>query len=944
MNNWLTKKYRLSINRSLINKNDLNDIEAFAADFENVEYTLQELADSIKNGFAYSAELYGSRKTANFAASGILSVNLDGTMDGKEIYYHPLFQKYGSIFYTTPSFSKGRQHYRLIFALERPIDCKIDMRAATRSLALQFYGDANVEDPSRLFYGNKKAKLRIWDRGIPNAFLEELIKQGKNALTIDPVTHDYATGSTVGLIMTHGLIRDNDDNAKPLSEYKAGTKVYCAKHKDDKPVATVTNKNGTNGIYCKTCNNTFWPDKTNLDYDFNSFAKAARNFSEFNEEHKDNGQLYMFENTIKGMKEANIHFREEEYLSDFRIKSDLTFIKSPKGTGKSVFLKNHLPIINKKVLLIGHRRSLIKDAANKLELKCYLDYSKEDKSRLNFDRYAISLDSLPRIPNDIKYDTILLDESEQILAHFLSNTLADKRRNIFHKFKHIIFKAKHVVALDADLSWPSYYFLSEWKNKNKENSVADLIINNWNKEKGEISIIASKNQIIGDITASIQNGEKIYVACNSKTQVNNINNSLDKDFINSDEVIVVTSETVSEEHVQKFLTNPSVEALKYRVILASPSISSGVDISFENNAKLFDCVYGIFDPLILTHFECDQQLARVRHPKKIKVFISGRRFNFESNLEVIKNNILSSSLMDHLVIGYDENGPIFEETDELLKVASLIISQQRASKNNLRDNFINLKQSEGWTIKYAKDDQFFKTIGSQKQFAGKSKTKKLYNEALMNARHLSSKEYEEIKELIQTEDEVTRDQRLAYERTKIERFYGAELDGNILALDDVGGFRNCYYSYKLATPDENTDHYLIQQQMETNFKTDEFSIIPYPGMKEYFMLKLLNLAGVYEVGCFKNTAIFSTKGLAEFSAYILKHKAQYENLVGKEVPIDISKKPMSTLKSILKQFGLSTSLKTKIQTKGIKTYYYKIDPKKLELMNYWIIKKQTKIS
>lgn len=208
MNNWSTNKYRLSINRSLINKNDLNGIETFAADFENVEYTLKKLEASIKNGFAYCAELSGRRKTTNFAASGILSVNLDGTMDGKEIYDHPLFKKYASIVYTTPSFSKERQHFRIIFALERPIDCKIGMRAATRSLALQFNGDANVEDPSLLFYGNKNAKVLVRDHGIPCEYLEELIKQGKNVLTINPVTKNYVTGSTVGLIMKHDLIRE----------------------------------------------------------------------------------------------------------------------------------------------------------------------------------------------------------------------------------------------------------------------------------------------------------------------------------------------------------------------------------------------------------------------------------------------------------------------------------------------------------------------------------------------------------------------------------------------------------------------------------------------------------------------------------------------------------------------------------------------------------------
>ena len=88
---------------------------------------------------------------------------------------------HASLIYTTHSHSKDAPKLRIVFALERTITDAIEMRAATRSLALRLSGDGSVVDPARLFYGSKDCKFVVANKGIDNEFLEELIQQGRNA-------------------------------------------------------------------------------------------------------------------------------------------------------------------------------------------------------------------------------------------------------------------------------------------------------------------------------------------------------------------------------------------------------------------------------------------------------------------------------------------------------------------------------------------------------------------------------------------------------------------------------------------------------------------------------------------------------------------------------------------------------------------------------------------
>ena len=59
---------------------------------------------------------------------------------------------------------------------------------------------------------------------------------------------------------------------------------------------------------------------------------------------------------------------------------------------------------------------------------------------------------------------VIIDESEQVLSHFLADTLKD-RELIFHLLDAIVFSTRKVVALDADIGWTSYLTLNWMKRK-----------------------------------------------------------------------------------------------------------------------------------------------------------------------------------------------------------------------------------------------------------------------------------------------------------------------------------------------------------------------------------------------------------------------------------------------------------------------------------------------
>ena len=115
-------------------------------------------------------------------------------------------------------------------------------------------------------------------------------------------------------------------------------------------------------------------------------------------------------------------------------------VRSRYGSGKTTFLQRMVKKYDpKRVLFVSYRQTLARDLMRnfgKLGFKNYLD-SQEDPEVWNAPRLIVQMDSLMHVlykndqfisedAFDLRYDMIILDESESLLAHMDEKTMEKK--------------------------------------------------------------------------------------------------------------------------------------------------------------------------------------------------------------------------------------------------------------------------------------------------------------------------------------------------------------------------------------------------------------------------------------------------------------------------------------------------------------------------------------
>ncbi|RWE84229.1 MAG: hypothetical protein EOS63_03655 [Mesorhizobium sp.] len=925
---WLTRKMRLSINRRLIDQNERGDEGAFKFGFEPHQLDVKGLLGNIQLGYAYSAEFNGSRSNRNFVASDVLSIDIDGTMTLDQAVDDPFVASHATFIYTTVSHTPEKHHFRIGFALERTIVDRDELRAATRSLILKFGSDPNASDPSRIFFGNRSAEWVYFDGGIPTALLDELIAQGHGADKSDIESPRLASTRSNLSIREDQILVSAQGVSGPLRQFKRSEPLHCPFHKDEHASAfVIENKRGQKGIRCSACVQSFWATGYHDHYDFYSFEKAARAILQFPKLKSDLDEYFPHEDRDDFLSAARIEFVDEERLEPIQFLPGATFIRSPKGSGKTKRLQDLVSQERGRILLIGHRRTLIRSTCNDLGLECYLTEGESNRSQ---DRYGICLDSLMKVKTDKPYDYILIDESEQVLAHFLSSTMAEKRLPVLHRLMHLISSAKSVIALDADLSWNSFRRICEWRSKPDQLGNNRLIINTFRDEgRGTIHMVPTKRQLVGEIHNAIAEGKRCFVTANNRGFIEKLEKSI---LAKSPEValIAITSTTVQREDelIKSFLANPKLEAPKYQVVLASPSLGTGVDFTFKRECDRFDIVFGMFDPLLLTHMDCDQQLARVRSPKEVRVFVTPAKFTFETDLDSVTADALSFEMMGHLIKGYDARGAVRyhdqAESDPLLRIAASVLSVERASKNNLKGHFILYARRQGWDIAHVRQDDAVYEAGTLAWTVGSELHRAEAARRLLEGRSLTDEEFEEVRASLDEDDPIEDALRASYTRSVIERFYRQALTEELIALDDNGRFRRRVRLYEALIDRELLKVKLLMASQSKPEDLRRATLLPHQTLKEHFIAELLATTSLYSGGEFDLDAECGAGDLTDFVVCMEKYAQVYETQFGKPVRADLQQKPMSQLRTILKMVGLSLSRSRTTSTGGVKTYLYQI--------------------
>jgi hypothetical protein len=942
---------KVAINRHVKNKIARGDNDGWSSatyKFKNMQVAPEAFIREVASGHAFCAWLKGQRKSKNFQCMQVLAVDIDSGLTIEEVLAHPFFQKFGWFIYTTPSHRADAPRFRIVFLMEQPIETEQRMKLAYTGIIRMFAGDRSCTDASRLFFGSENCEVHRVDRVLPIEQVEYVIELGGNVIHNDgrPISNDGLANSRSSVTLDKNeMIRTERDGTYLLHELTRGTRVFCPHHMDKHASAfVVTSKAGQNGVYCSACAETFWPQwnhRSHLhEFDFYSFEDGLIEIDYEEQQHPSEWLDAEAPAEYREMTDdKSVFVRDAQYLgkAEFPDIDDdgVTGIRSPKGTGKTYMLERAVEkwkAQGKSVLLIVHRQALAGSLADRLKMHCYLDRLDDYVDRQQVLKYCVvCMDSLDRYldPMRHKYDVVLIDESEQVYSHVLSSTLGHKRKPCFKKLHHYIRYAKQVVLCDADLGWLTFNITALLRD---QKGAVRFYVNRFRKnqdatqQKHMVHLYNSELELRDYLIGVVGTGGKQFVACNSKDTAKSIKQVLKWRYGDRFRIVIITSDNSTTDWGRRFITTIKETSDTYDVLIVSPSVGTGVDINIPEGLPQFTHVFGFFGAAITTHFEMDQQLARVRNMREQHVWISSARLYLEYEVDAIRQSILSRGELPEMLKGYDWQGrPQYDEDDKLIEVYAQVRSMRHASLNNVREHFIELKKREGWEIREASHILSEDPKKLQKEYFGaKKKVREEEIEVVANASRIPRKRYLELCD----KQTVTTDEKAQMSRFRIEDFYDVkEVSIDLVKLDNRGRFRECVWLYSvfLANRYQRNQFALLEQGVSVTERDDY--------IRKCKLLKtLLRAAGVVdEHGKLDTFAEFESGTLGAFVDAVELHVRQIGLMFERSVRDDLRKKPMYQLKVFLKMLGLDTTRTNKYEGKK-KIYKYMLDLESIELM------------
>ena len=297
------------------------------------------------------------------------------------------------------------------------------------------------------------------------------------------------------------------------------------------------------------------------------------------------------------------------------------------GEGKTLLMAEIAAQAKKEKLRVGyiaHRVSLIANSAKRLELENYQDLKPFDMPDVQGSAIcANSLDKLYFSRFFDNCDILFIDEVKQVLEHILYGTMkSESRAKVLESIKYAIQNAKLVICADADLDQETLDWLNSCRPVTHEIK-SDL---SGKPPKVDKTVFFGKYDIIQTSAIhSVLSGKKTLIQCDTKTETEVMAKLLTDKGVNADDILIINRDTKAEALEAEFLKDPNAYLAKYkpRVVLASPTISSGFSIELQG---AFDAVYLLMTG-ILTPTEIMQTSARYRLVKELFIGFSEQNSN-----------------------------------------------------------------------------------------------------------------------------------------------------------------------------------------------------------------------------------------------------------------------------------------------------------------------------
>ncbi|HHP7231295.1 MAG TPA: plasmid replication protein, CyRepA1 family [Xenococcaceae cyanobacterium] len=520
------------------------------------------------------------------------------------------------------------------------------------------------------------------------------------------------------------------------------------------------------------------------------------------------------------------------YLSDVKfdagveIPNKIIGIKSAKGTGKTKLLEQIATKAFKnqqKILIIGHRVQLVRALCQRFGLPYVTEVSKEDNQG-----YGLCIDSLH--PNsqsqfeahDWQDSIIIIDEVEQVLWHGLnSSTCSDHRVAILKSLKTLMQQLTtgkgQVYVADADLSDIALDYLISLSGISLQ---PYIIENQWKRDlesAWEVYNYAENNpkQLIRDLENHIKQGGKPLVCLSAQKLTSKWGTQTLEAYLRQKlpqaKILRIDAESLADPHHPAYNCIIKLDQIlaNYDVVLASPSIETGISIELSNH---FTSVWAIAQG-IQSENAVRQTLARLRTNIPRYLWCASYSFNKIGNGSIsIPALITSGHRLTQLNIRLLQQSDLatLNDIDTGFQAESLLCWAKMAVRYNAstikyRDSILTALREEGHQII---DASTIKIAPQSANNCHQPENKALVTaiteirqqnyhaecQAIANATLLTDQKYQTFKKrLVKTTSE-----RRSLRKYELQQRYHLPVTAELVKLDDSGWYEKIRLHYFLT--------------------------------------------------------------------------------------------------------------------------------------------------
>lgn len=387
--------------------------------------------------------------------------------------------------------------------------------------------------------------------------------------------------------------------------------------------------------------------------------------------------------------------------------SGVIAIISGTGTGKTE-LSQRAVAEHESALTITPLRMLTRNAAERNGDEYYENVPGNVRSLLS--RLSITLKSIEQFGELAadqfpRYDVLRLDELSKMLEQLGSELFKDgQAARTFAVLKQLIKYARRVYVTDAYMGQIEIDFLKSIRPD------VFTVVNTYQHHYCDLVMYPTYEPLLGAMEKAIPaNKGTVAIQSNRQSEVEKLAEYFGAIY-GRDQVMSIHSGNSTNVLQRTFLTtvtgrDPEAAAAalaQYRVVIASPSILTGVDIQPH--------VYRLFGVFYSQHGDqidaagCAQMLARYRCPVEAHVWVGQGERNLTTSAQTIYNDYREAARNTAILCNLSEDGLDFDGINqELLRLQSELIARRNRSLNALYADFVNLVQ-HNYTIRGVQAD------------------------------------------------------------------------------------------------------------------------------------------------------------------------------------------------------------------------------------------------